>query len=110
MLNVFEYQFFSLLTFCQVAVHTSECSSSSSSSKKKLPTAANKPSNSLFIVIHVNQVNLGNLKGPATSPVKVYADKFMIQMEDEASNKEISFRVPCKDITSLNVGSNDIEL
>ena len=54
--------------------------------------------------MHVNQVKLGNLKGPATSPVKVYADKFMIQMEDESSNKEISFRVPCKDIMSLNVG------
>lgn len=58
---------------------------------------------SLFIVIHVNQVQLGLLKGPATTPVKVFADKFIIQMEDESTKKEISFRVPCKDILTLHV-------
>jgi len=48
-------------------------------------------------------VQLGEIKGPATSPVKVYADKFIVQMEDESSKKEIGFRIPCKDITSLDV-------
>lgn len=70
----------------------------SSSIKKK--TATNK---ALFIVIHVSQVELGAVKGPATSPVKVYADKFIVQMEDESSKKEIGFRIPCKEISSLDV-------
>lgn len=62
-----------------------------------------KENQAIFIIIHVSKVELGSVKGHATSPVKVYADKFMVQMEDESTKKDLSFRVPCKQITSLDV-------
>ena len=64
----------------------------------------------MFIIIHVSEVEVGIMKGPATSPVKVYADKFMVQMENQASKKDVSFRVPGKQIISLNVGIFVIKL
>ena len=57
----------------------------------------------IFIIIHVSKVYIGVFNGPATSPVKVYAKKIMVQMEDEVSKKYISFRISCSAITSLEV-------
>ncbi|XP_047128778.1 CAP-Gly domain-containing linker protein 1 isoform X1 [Hydra vulgaris] len=57
----------------------------------------------LFIVIHVSRIEIGLFKGPALSPVKVYAEKIMVQMDDEASKKNVSFRISCKAIKSLEV-------
>lgn len=48
-------------------------------------------------------MEVGGIKGPATAPVKVFADKFMVQMENEVTKKDLSFRVPCKNILSLRV-------
>jgi len=68
--------------------------------KKKTPQ---KAKDALFIIIHVSQVEVGVIKGPATAPVKVFADKFMVQMENEVTKKDLSFRVPCKNILSLHL-------
>lgn len=80
---------------------------SSSSDVEKLPrkslSGKNKEHPSIFIVIHVNQVEIGQIKGAATSPVKVYAERIIVQMEDQNNKKDISFRVPCRSITSLQV-------
>ena len=78
---------------------------SSSSDVEKLPRKSLSGKNkepSIFIVIHVNQVEIGQIKGAATSPVKVYAERIIVQMEDQ-NKKDISFRVPCRSITSLQV-------
>ncbi|XP_057307391.1 serine/threonine-protein kinase tousled-like 2 isoform X2 [Hydractinia symbiolongicarpus] len=71
--------------------------------KSSSNTKQNKENKALFIIIHVNKVEIGNVCGPATSPVRVYADKFMVQMENENLKKDVSFRVPCKRITSLQI-------
>lgn len=79
---------------------------SSSSDVEKLPRKSLSGKNkepSIFIVIHVNQVEIGQIKGAATSPVKVYAERIIVQMEDQNNKKDISFRVPCRSITSLQV-------
>ena len=75
----------------------------SKNNKEEQSRRISSPSSSLYIVIHVSEITFDSCKGPATTPVKVYADKFMIQMEDSSTKKEIGFRVPCKNILSLDV-------
>ena len=70
---------------------------------EKMKIDRRKDNIALFIIIHVSRVEVGDIKGKASSPVKVYADKFMVQMEDESTNKAVSFRVPCKKISALDV-------
>ncbi|KAJ7386907.1 hypothetical protein OS493_006941 [Desmophyllum pertusum] len=70
---------------------------------KTTSTTLSNKKRAIYIVVHVSTIQIGELIGKASAPVKIYAEKMFIEMEtnEGVGNQTIShhFRIPCKDLT-----------
>eukprot|EP00795_Rhopilema_esculentum_P017603 gene17603-9244_t len=76
--------------------------------KQSKPVAADNKRDAsvqpVFIILHAGTVNIpGKMCGQATAPVKIYGERIIIQIEEEATNKSTTMRILCNDLREVQM-------